>query len=72
MYIKVRVKAGAREESLVEVAPNSLRIALREKAEKNAANRRVAQLVARHFKVPTKSIRLIRGHKMPSKMLEIR
>ena len=72
MYVKVRVRAGAKREEFEAVSPASFRISVRQKALNNAANRRVVELVASHLKVPTKVVRIASGHRSPSKMLSIR
>ena len=69
MHIKVRVHANARRETFEVVSPSSFKIAVKEKAEDNAANRRVVACVAQHFKVTQKSVRIVRGHHSPSKLL---
>jgi len=71
MNIKVRVKANARKENFEALSNTSFAISVREKAEGNAANHRVRALVALHFKVPAKAVRIISGHRSPRKMLSI-
>ena len=72
MYVKVRVRAGAKREEFEAVSPASFRISVRQKALNNAANRRVVELVASHFKVTTKVVRIKSGHHSPSKLLSVR
>lgn len=71
MYIHVTVTAGARKESIKETKPNYFAISVREKAERNMANKRVLELVALHFSIPTSSVRIINGHMHPRKLLVI-
>lgn len=71
MYIKVRVCAGVRRESLEEVSPTSFKISVREQAEGNKANARVREIIARHFNIPLKTVRIVNGHHSPSKLLLI-
>ncbi|MBI4093903.1 DUF167 domain-containing protein [Candidatus Kaiserbacteria bacterium] len=71
MEVKVKVRAGARREKLEVLSPRELSIAVREKALENAANRRVIELVALHFTVPKSRVRMVRGHRSPSKMLSV-
>ena len=71
MYIKVRVRAGAKKEELVEESKTHFIIAVKEPAEQNLANKRVIQLIALHFKVPAKQVRIISGHHSPSKIFSI-
>jgi len=69
MHIKVRVKTGAKNESIREVSEGKFEISVREKPEANMANERVVALVALHLGVPVKKIRIVKGHHHPSKIL---
>lgn len=71
MYIKARVTAGAKQESLVQKSPDTLHISVREKAERNMANARVIGLIAAHFGIPRTKVRIINGHQSPSKLLSV-
>ena len=71
MYVKVMVRAGARREAFEAVSDASFKAAVREEAAHNAANHRVLELVAAHFKVPRKSVRIVKGHHSPSKTLSV-
>ena len=70
-FIKVRVKAGLREESLRAHSNGSYEVSVRERPLQNEANRRVLVLIARHLNVPVKKVRIVRGHRGRSKILEI-
>lgn len=69
MYIHIKVTPGARKEILVETKPAYFTISVREKAEGNAANKRVIELLQEHSK--TKNVRIINGHHSPSKLISI-
>lgn len=69
MYIHVKVSAGARKESFKQKSEDHFEISVKEKAEKNMANGRVLELVALHFKVAKNKVRIINGHRHPSKLL---
>ena len=71
MYIKVRVTAGAKKESFEKVSDDHFVVSVKEPAEQNRANKRVIELVALHFGVPTGKVRLISGHHSPSKIVDI-
>lgn len=71
MYIKVHVKPDAKKESLVQTSADHFEVSVREPAERNLANRRVIELIARHFKVPIGKARLISGHRSPSKIISV-
>lgn len=70
-YIHVKVKAGVKKESFVQKAEDHFEVSVKEKAERNMANVRVLELVAEHFKVPTKKVRIVNGHRHSSKLLVI-
>lgn len=71
MYIKVRVHAGAKKEEFLQESKTHFAIAVKEPAEQNLANRRVAELIALHCKVPAKQVRIISGHHSPSKIFSL-
>jgi uncharacterized protein YggU (UPF0235/DUF167 family) len=68
-YIHAKVTAGAKKESFKKKTKDHFEISVKEKVERNMANNRVLMLVARHFKVPVSRVRIINGHKHPSKLL---
>lgn len=71
MYIRVIAHPLAKKEKMVEKKTDLLEIWLREPAERNLANKRILEIVARHFEVPHSKIRIISGHTSPRKMLSI-
>lgn len=71
MYIKVRVQAGAKNEKITKKSKDTYIISVKEKAERNLANRRICEIMANIFKIPTKSVRIISGHQSPSKILSV-
>jgi uncharacterized protein len=70
-YIHVKVTAGASKESLKQKSEDHFLISVKEKAERNLANRRVLELLSLHFKLPSSKIRIVNGHHSPSKLLVI-
>jgi len=70
-YIHVLVTAGAKKESLKKKNDDHFEISVKEKAERNMANTRVLELVAEYFKVSKSKVRIINGHRHPSKLLVI-
>ena len=71
MYIKVFVKTNARKESFVQKSKDHFEASVKEKAERNMANTRVLKLVAGHFNVPVSRVRIVNGHKHPSKLIVV-
>jgi len=70
MYIKVRVFAGAKKEEFKKISNTHFEAKVREKAERNMANRRVVELARKHFGVAG-DVRIISGHHSPSKILSV-
>ncbi|MDR3519545.1 MAG: DUF167 domain-containing protein [Candidatus Pacebacteria bacterium] len=79
-YIHVAVTAGAKKESFsprrsgatgVKPSKDHFEISVKEKAERNMANTRVLEIIAEHFNVPKNKVRIINGHRHPSKLLVI-
>ena len=70
-YIHVAVTAGAKKESFKKLKDDHFEISVKEKAERNMANTRVIELVALHFKIPKNKVRIINGHRHPSKLIII-
>lgn len=71
MYIRVKVTPGARKESFEMISKDHFEAAVREKAERNMANRRVSQLVAMYFGIPSGKVRLVSGHRSPAKIFDV-
>ena len=69
MYIKVRVKANSREESVVKESHDHYVISVKEKAERNLANKRIIEILKGMF--PDHSVRIIHGHHSPSKLIAV-
>lgn len=69
IYIHVKVQTQAKKEVLKVKSEDHFEISVKEKAERNQANLRVIALVAEYFKVPKNKVRIVNGHKHPSKLL---
>jgi uncharacterized protein YggU (UPF0235/DUF167 family) len=70
-YLHVRATTGAKREFIKEMKINYFTVSVREKAERNMANDRIIKLVAEYFKVSVKKVKIINGHKSPSKLLVV-
>lgn len=68
-YIHVKVKAGVSKESFRQKSEDHFEISVKEKAEHNLANKRVLEILALHFHLPVSKIRIVNGHKHPSKLI---
>jgi uncharacterized protein YggU (UPF0235/DUF167 family) len=70
MFVKVKVSPGERREEVTRLAVDTYSVRVRERAENNAANRRVCALIAAALGVPAGRVRIVRGHHGRSKILE--
>jgi uncharacterized protein YggU (UPF0235/DUF167 family) len=70
-YIHIKVTAGVKKESWKKKSEDHFEVSVKEKAERNMANNRVLALVASHFEVPISRVRIINGHRHPSKLLVV-
>jgi len=71
MYIKVKVTAGAKKETFEKISDDHFEVAVKEKAERNMANKKVLELVAGFFELPIWKVKIISGHHSPGKILSI-
>jgi len=70
MYIKVRVFASSKREEFKKISSTHFEARLKEKAERNMANKKVVELTRKHFGA-TGDVRIINGHHSPSKILSV-
>jgi len=70
-YIHVKVTTSAKKENFKKINEDHFVISVKEKAERNMANTRVLELVAKYLKVPVRKVRIVNGHHHPSKLLVI-
>ena len=79
LYIHVKVTTGVGKESFNpsrsratgQESTDHFEISVREKAERNMATTRILELVAKHFEVPVNRVRIVNGHRSPSKLLVV-
>ncbi len=71
-YLKVKVVANSREESITRINEETYRIEVCEKAEANKANNRVRQILAREYEVDLGRIQIVTGHHQPNKIIIIK
>ena len=71
MFVKVKVTTSARKEKFEKIRDDTFSASVCEKPERNIANARVRALVAVHFKVSLKAVRIVSGHHMKSKLINV-
>ncbi|HNW71751.1 MAG TPA: DUF167 domain-containing protein [Candidatus Paceibacterota bacterium] len=69
MYIRVKVKANARKEEFRQTKEDHFEISVKEKAERNMANKRVIEIISSFFSVPLGKVRIVNGHQSPTKLM---
>lgn len=72
MYIHVRVKAGEKRERVLSIDERHFAISVKEPAEGNQANLRLRAIVAREMGVAEGAVRMIKGHRSPSKIFDVK
>ncbi len=71
MKIEVKVHPKAKREK-VEEKGDFLEVWVNEPPEVGKANRRVVELIARHFGVPKSNVSILSGHRGRKKLLEVK
>lgn len=71
MYIKVRVAVGVKRELFTKIKEDSFLVSVKEPALQNRANTRVRELIADHFGILPKQVRLVSGHHSQSKIFSV-
>mgnify|MGYP003797091219 CR=1 FL=1 len=71
VQVIVRVTPNSRKEEFTETGHGEYSLLVREKAQGNQANHRVREVIANHFRVPVRLVRIITGHRGRKKRLEV-
>jgi len=71
IYIKAVVSAQMKKDSITAKSADNFIINVKEKAERNMANKKVIELLSSYFKVPSNKIRIINGHHHSHKLLVV-
>lgn len=69
--IHVKIHPQSKEDLVKKKSNTSFIVFVREPAEQNQANRKLLRLLAEYFNVPLGKIKIVTGHKQPSKIIEI-
>jgi uncharacterized protein YggU (UPF0235/DUF167 family) len=71
IYIKAVVSTQMKKENITAKSADHFIINVKEKAERNMANKKAIELLALYFKVPNNKIRIINGHHHSHKLLVV-
>lgn len=69
MYIHVKVKTKQKKEYIKELKPQYFEVSVKEKAEKNLANKRILKILQKYFK--TQKVKIINGYQSPNKLISV-
>ena len=72
MYIRIKVIPGAKKELYKQTGDFTYEISVKEKAERNMANRRVMEILALHLGKKQSDFKLVSGHHTRTKMFSVK
>lgn len=71
MYIRIDATTEAKRELVKKTGPDSFDVSVREKPERNMANRRILELVRCEFGGTGVMVKIISGHRSPRKIISV-
>jgi len=71
MQIKVKVKAGAKKETVESLGEGEYVVCVKQKPQKGKANQAVLKLLAKHFKTIQSNIKIVAGLSAKTKIIEV-
>ena len=72
MLVKVKVFPNSKKQLVEQKTEDSFKVYIKSKPEKGEANREVLSLLSGFFHIPKSDLKIIKGHKQPHKILEIK
>lgn len=71
MKISVKVKTGKQLNSVKEISKDTYEISVNARPVKGSANTQVIELISQYFNISKTSVKIIKGFKSKSKLIEI-
>jgi hypothetical protein len=71
MLIKIKVFPKSKKEELIIKDKDSFDVKIKEKPIEGKANEAVIEILASHFNIPSKKLRIIKGNRTRNKIIEI-
>ncbi len=71
MYVRVIAHPGAKKERILKESDSEYTISVREKAERNLANKRIVTIIAQELNVEESRVRILSGHRSQRKLISI-
>ncbi len=72
MFIKVKTHPLSKKEEIIKKNEDSFEIKIKEKAERGEANKKVKELLSKHFNIPLGKVALRKGAKQKNKIFDIK
>jgi len=72
MLIKVKIFPGIKKEEVIEKDEGVFEVKVKEKAEQGKANKRLVELLSKHFQISENQVKLISGSKRRNKTISIK
>jgi len=72
MLIKIKVQPLSKKQDFVKKTEDSFEIKVKEKPERGEANKKVKELLSKHFNVPLGKVVLRKGAKQKNKIFDIK
>ncbi len=71
MYIKVNLTPDAKKDFIRKAGPDKYSINVKDKPIRNLANKKMLAVLASELKVTPQQLKIIRGHRTPSKLISL-
>ena len=71
MFIKIKVFPNSRKREIIKKSEDSLLVFVKSKAKENQANCEMLELMSKYLNIPISKIRIIKGSKEPSKIIQV-
>lgn len=71
MLFSVKIKPEGKRDFVTQVGDARLSVEVKTKAKDNQANERMIELIAKHFSLSVKQVKLVRGHHRPQKIVNV-
>lgn len=70
--IRVKIFPGIRKEEVIEKGDGVFEVKVKEKAEQGKANKRLVELLSKHFQISENQVKVISGFKRRNKTMSIK
>ncbi len=71
MYVRVTALPDSKKELILKESDSEYTISVKEKAERNLANKRVVSIIADEFRVSLSRVTIVSGHRSRRKIISI-